>query len=530
MTLRTVAIFLALAILALYYSSGILYLHWSDSSGYLAQALSLLDAAPYVGHGGRNIGYPLFLALPLMSATPALAIILLQGAVVMAAYCLIHHHVLRAATCLVGNAATNQSGLRAWLPLLLVATASYGALHVLAMSLLAEVLFAVLALGAVLATSWFVLKDHRTRYLHLHAVGAMVAAALPLLVKPHWLIAACGLEVAIGLRLATLLRRPETTGPAMMVRFVVMPVVALAVMSAVTWPDRWAGSGSASEYRALFGPRTIFCNHLHLILDTAKASPDFRLHSDPSFEALLLDRMEQLRKSHKSGWKRLGFNGDLCTYDQQLHGLIAGRLPGLEARRAFYLGSVLNASLANPLPFAGKVLRQLWYGLTTPFEKFAPHFTYNQFRGVFQESAKRHGLADDFLTGTRKSGAAGPFASKQIMKTTVGGRLVHGLLAIFFTGGAVVYVGLVLASILLPPRLWSRWSAERRRVFLAFLGVPLVAIFGHHLLVALTHSFDVWRYGFNLFFVNIVFAVSAALFWHRELKFRGGRCTNIARP
>ena len=41
-------------------------------------------------------------------------------------------------------------------------------------------------------------------------------------------------------------------------------------------------------------------------------------------------------------------------------------------------------------------------------------------------------------------------------------------------------------------------------------------ILAHHALVGLSHTFDIRRYAFNLFFVNLAFVASASLFWLDE--------------
>lgn len=504
-----------MAQLAIYYADGPAFLLWSDSVGYLEQALSILKSDNYVRAAGRSVGYPLVLAGVLAIEFKAAAIFAAQALIVVAAYAIMFGFLSSVAPRLRLGQGPGGSHFKWQLALFMSATTLYGALHILIASLLPEIVFAFLALLGVLSVSLVVLSQPGHRRLWPLALAAAILACLPLLVKPHWLFAAPLLIAIIAVRVAIAAKRsrPGISGYG---AAVLASAMIFAIGWAVTAPDRYLARTAAGPGDQLFGAKTVFCNHLHLTLAALARNPRLRLHRDGAPARQLRAHMEEMRARHKSGWRRLGFNGDLCTYDPKFDSLTARLFPAPADRSSFFLATTARAALSDPLPFAHKVLLQLWYGLVTPFEKFTPHYRLSLFDGAHRAVAKRLRVGGDFFSGLRLTGEAGPFASKQFMKKTLAGRLGQGAIAAFFTLAGVIYAVMVVISLIAPVWRWRRWTPERQRTFAALLGVPIAAIAAHHLLVALSHSFDIWRYGFNLFFVNVAFLVCSWLFWRNE--------------
>jgi hypothetical protein len=512
--LRITTIAVVVLIAWIYHGGGIHFLVWPDSLGYLDQALSIASPQGYQRAAGRSVGYPLFLLAPLSVKSSALAIFALQTLLVLVAYRLLYLHVVSATTTLAPTQHTPRNALIALLPLLLAITASYSALQVFMLSLLPEILFVTLAFGAVLAVSRFAVGEPGQPHIWLRAAGAAAAATLPILVKPHWMFAAPVLVLIVAAKLAALTWRSHASRLGSTARLGAALVLPLTIYGAVGLPERYLSANFNPE-AALFGPRVLFCNHVHMIRDAWSRAPQLTAHSDPAIDTAIKEGVGELLARDANPWKVLGVNGDLCFYDPHFQGLVGRLLPAVDAQRAFYLNAYTAAVWADPVRFALSFLRQMVLGLEIPFHRFAFHVSFPN-----APSAE-----PSFLWGTTQAGDAGPLASKATMKTTLPGLAVLALLAIIFNALLVIYLALFALSVLLAPWLWCTWPAGRQRAFLAYVSVPIAAILSHNALVAVAHSFDIWRYAFNLFFVNLGFMTTAALFWLEEVgsRRRGAR-------
>jgi hypothetical protein len=287
--------------------------------------------------------------------------------------------------------------------------------------------------------------------------------------------------------------------------------LALGAAALTILPDRIVAQRYSPREHALFGPRTAFCNHAHLIAATLARRPDLMLQEDPQFERRLRAMLDGLVAGHKSGWKLLGYNGDLCTYSRELTALLDQRFPDFRDEGRFLLSSLAKAALSDPLPYARKVLFQLVLGVATAFDRFAIRTR----TGI--DPSQRTIIANypppTFFAGTEDAEEVGPLGSKAAMKGTTVGRIVQALLAVIFFPAGIALAASVLAALLLPWWRWRMWNADDRRAFALFLALPLGVLIAHHLLIALVHTFDVWRYSFNMFFVNLFFMGASVLFW-----------------
>lgn len=490
-------------VIALYHAGGLHFLFWADSHGYLVQAESLFGADTYQRPSARNVGYPLFLSGVLSLSHTALALILAQVLLVVLAYTLLYRHICRAMSDLSPNEAAAGMRLRAWMTWVLVATTSYSALHVFMLSLLPEILFAVLALLAVVAVSWLLLRPPGET-VWWPATLAACAATLPALVKPHWLLAALVLVAVVAAQLALSQLRSQPRQSTLIVRAALAGLVPFAVLAAVLAPDRYLASMAPKA--ELFGPRTLFCNHLHFIEDALEGKRSWQLVADPNREARLKAAARKVLATQGKPWRYLGFNGDHCMYNQDFLDTVAAELPDQTAERAFYMAGFKAAVLGDPIRFGGKVLRQIVLGIEQSFAKSSFHLA----------SPAEPSNAAAFLVGTSRDGEAGPLRSKARMKQTPLGLLVMALLALVFAVLTVVFAGLLLLSLLAAPLRFRDWTSERQRHFAAYVGVPLLAVVAHHMLIGIAHSFDIWRYAFGVFFVSIGFVLTAGLFWRGE--------------
>lgn len=509
---RIAAVAMIAAMLAIYYWNGLVFQYWPDSGGYLVQGMGLAGLMPFSRPVDRNVGYPALVALALLTPRPALALVVMQAALVATAFAAIYVALRRWVLPRL-ELATPQRSLAGAIVLTGLAAASlYSVIHVQIAALLTEILFASLALLAVLATVWLVLPERVSRRPWLETACVALVAGLPAVVKPHWQFAGPLLALIAG---GWLWRRTSGTksgAGASLVRLVAAIVLPLAIVLAAIAADRAIGARFSPREQALFGPRTAFCNHAHLVLATMTRRSNLQLQQgDAAFEAAFKAELQSQVASHNGGWTLLGFNGDLCTYSNALSALLDRRFPEPGEQAWFLVASLARAALADPLPYAMKVLRQMAAGFLTAFPRFAIHTPpgvegYRQAEAVYK-------LPRDFTRGVQLVAEHGPLPSRQLLRGTWPGRLVHLSLAIVFFGFAGLLVTLVLLSVAVPVWRWQWWTAEVRNLYLAFVVLPLFALLAHHVLIALVHSFDIWRYGFNVYFVNLFFIGAAALFW-----------------
>lgn len=521
--LAAVALFL---VVALYYAHGLSFQIWPDSDGYLAQALGLLGQTPYARPGDRTVGYPLLVAAALATPRPALVLVVAQAALAVAGFAAVCRALTRLA---VPRFDLSEAERRLAGPIIVAALSSaglYSVVHVQIAALLTEILFAVLVLAALLAVVWLVLPGRVARWPWIETAVAAGLATLPLLVKPHWLFAAPVLVLVAALWLGLCAGPPGLCAAKRGLRTAAALALAIATAALVTLPDRMLTERFSAREHAIFGAKTAFCNHAHMIMAALNRHPEVTLGHDPLFENAIRSHLAELVSTHTGGWRLLGFNGDRCFYNEKFTALLDARFPAGESQRRFLLGSLARAWAADPLPFLANVVAQIAAGFHTAFGRFAVHARpgLETYRAV---TARWH-LPDEFASGVTVTAELGPLDTKARLDGTMVGRLTQALLAILFFSATAVLIALALASAILPWRLWRHWPGPVRRNFVALVALPLGVLLAHHALIALVHTFDVWRYGFNMIFVNLFFMGTAALFWWSDWqRRRAGRSGSV---
>jgi hypothetical protein len=517
---RAAAAAILLAMLALYYSGGLRFQAWGDSGGYLGQALGIVGGLPYARPSGRSLGYPALVAAALTTPAPLLALVLAQLAITGLSLAGLYLALTRWLVPALSPRQEVQGKTRNVALIGIALVSLYSPLHVHAGALLSESLFAALALAAVLATVWFARLEPGTARPRLKAAAVAVVIGLDLLVKPHWLLAAAtlGLVVAAQLWRLTPSAGSAPTPLSRLGRALAALAVPLAAILIVALPDRLLAARYGTSDDVLFGPRTAFCNHAHMIDATLRRRPSLVLQEDARFEAALRQYLADVQQRPGGRWIRLGFDGDKCSYDPQLSRLLDARFPVPEAQARFLLRSVARAALADPLPYLAKVAHQVVLGFTLAFEKFAVH-THPELATLDRIRAS-YGLGPELARGVMVAPSIGPLQSRTLLKETWYGLAVQAVLAVVFFGLTGLLCGLALLMIAAALARYRRWPADVRRSFATYIGIPLAALLSHHALVALTHSFDIWRYAFNMFYVNLLLIAAAALFALRHLRRR----------
>jgi hypothetical protein len=509
--LRIVAASALAFALWIYYSHGLSIQIWPDSFSYLTQAQGIAGLAPYARPSDRNAGYPALVALALLTPRPAFTLVLLQALIAIGGLFAVHRTLTRGVLPRCGIAPARH---QAWKLSIQAATALaglYSGLHVHVAAVLTETLFAGAALLAVLATIWLVRPDRVSRWPWVEAPVVAAIGAVPLLVKPHWLLAAAGLAMLSGVWLWRATVRPAAPVVAKLLQLVLALGLAAGAAFLTILPDRLLAQRYSPRDHALFGPRTAFCNHAHLIMATLARRPSLALQDDPVFERRLRSQVDALVASHTKGWRLLGFNGDLCAYSSAFSALIDERYPDARDGGRFLIGALARAALSDPLPYMRMVLVQSAHGFLSAFDRFAIRTR----TGI--DTREKGSITNypppEFFTSVRDAEEVGPLGSSVAMKETTLGRTVQIVLAVIFFTAGLALIASVLAAFVLPWWRWRRWSPDERQVFLVFIALPLGVLLAHHLLIALIHTFDVWRYGFNMYFVNLLFMGASALFW-----------------
>ncbi|MDX2159473.1 MAG: hypothetical protein SFW09_23450 [Hyphomicrobiaceae bacterium] len=511
--LKSLALLTLVLMLAVYYGRGLSFQMWSDSSNYLVQAQGLAGLAPHARPDDHAFGYPVLVAMALLTPRPALTLVLLQAAIAIAAFAGCYKALVALVLPHVGLPPERLGAARACVLAGLAAATLYSPVHVLVAALLSDVLLAALALAAVVAIVWLVLPGRRTYMPWLEAVSAAAIAAVPALVEPEWYLPAAALAGAAGFWLAHRLAREPAGATSRRGLLLVAPALLLPLAAAwlVTLPDRMASERSDEPANAFLAARMTFCNHAHLVHATLERHPDITLQDDPVFERALKKKLAALVARHGGDWPLLGFNGDNCTYDPTVISLLARRFPEPEEQRRFLLASLSRAALADPLPFGGKVAAQIGYGFGTAFSRFAMHGRPGHW--VYRVAEGAVGLPDSFHAGIGVAAEVGPLGTRHLLDTTPSGRLVLPVLTVLFHGAAGLLALLAIVSTLVPPLRWRTWDSTTRQRFAAFVAAPLAVLTAHHAGIALQSTFDVWRHGFDVYFVNLLFMGSAMLFW-----------------
>ncbi|MGI3903990.1 MAG: hypothetical protein ACRYGP_06680 [Janthinobacterium lividum] len=324
------------------------------------------------------------------------------------------------------------------------------------------------------------------------SIGAMAASYLSIMVKPHTLLtlALCiGGFVVIALRDYRGFRSPG--------------VLAACVMSAVLVGVVHQGDVVVTPPDSDFGPKTILCNHLDVVL------PAFRVSTPERARVAAL--MHEVLAA-PSNWTLVGYDGDRCVYNAAMSESVAAAARSEGLSPAAWEGrEFLHAVVARPVAYARDVLRQFRFYLTHPVEdidsrqrsimpddvwaNFAP------FMGHIQMSR------DDFL---HEIGNWMPTAYPRL--TAIGKTLLRGMATTF---APVTLGGTVLALIAL---LVLRGSADLRleAVTLAIAAFTLAFV----ATTVLSHTFDVRRYltdilPFSLLWwiVSSVYLVHALALW-----------------
>src|SRR6516225_9380828 len=282
---------------------------WGDTPSFVESAFRTLEAGRPTVAGGRDPGYPAFLAVTFAFGGGLETVVRMQQAAWV---------VLIVALAATAQAATrNAAGL---VPIIFVAT--YPGLLLFRNVLTAELLFAVFL---NLAVAGLLFATCVGKAAGCYAVAtSILCAALAVCFRSQGALVAIA-AVLVGARLAW----PDT--PA---RLAVMAVSVAAALALLATGSRFAASNS-DQASAVFVPKTLFCNHLNIVLASEAARGEIASVAGDRNEATMA-RLAADYAAEPGRWPVLGFFGDTCLFDTALDRDIPGDTGNVVGAAAAY--------------------------------------------------------------------------------------------------------------------------------------------------------------------------------------------------
>ena len=424
---------------------------WGDTPPFLESAFRTLEAGRPTVAGGRDPGYPAFLAVTFAFGGGLGTVVRLQQAA---------WAVLMIALAATAQVTTRNAG--GLLPIILVAT--YPGLQLFRHVLTADLFFAVFlnlaAAGLLVATC--VGKMARC--------GAVAAAVLCAA------LAACfrsqgALVPIVAVLVGVCLVRPDT--PARLAAIAVPIAAALALLAA---GSRFSASDS-DQASIVFVSKTLFCNHLNIELASDAARREIASATGNHTEATMA-RLAADFAAEPDRWPVLGFFGDACLFDTALDRDFAGDTGNTVAAAAAYRRIFLAALRDRPLAYLGKFVRQMAYGTFLAW----PPYGLDAAIPVSTDDVPH---VSDIMT---RHGRAAQAIDLQ------GGPVRMGLLSDLPAPSDYLYRTLS-AIFVIAVIFWMVTAVWRRRpVFSARAGIVIVMWTASIVPAAAAHTLDIWRY------------------------------------
>ena len=427
---------------------------WGDTPLFVESALRTLEAGRPTVAGGRDPGYPAFLAVTFAFGGDLGTVVRLQQAAWV---------VLMLALAATAQAATRNAG--GLVPIILVAT--YPGLLLFRNVLTAELLFAVflnLAVAGLLVATC-VGKTARC----CAVAASILCAALAACVRSQGVLVAIA-AVLLGAHLA----RPYTS-----VRLTVIAASVAAALALLAAGSRF-GASYSDQASTVFVPKTLFCNHLNIVLASDAARHEIVSAAGDHADATLA-RLAADFAAEPGRWPVLGFFGDACLFDTALDRDVAddtGNAVNAVGAAAAYRRIFLAAVRDRPLAYAGKFVRQMAYGASVAWPPYG-------LEPVISVSTDDVPHVSDIMT--RHGRAAQPIDLQ-------GGPVRTGLLSDLPGISACLYRALSIAFVI-AVIFWTVTAVRRRRPAFSTRAGIVIAMWAASIMTAAgAHTLDVWRY------------------------------------
>ena len=306
---------------------------WGDSPPFLESALRTLETRRPVVVGGRDAGYPEFLA-----ANFALGGDLVSSVVVQMGLWLVLIVALAATVRILTG--------RAYALLPIIVLAMYPGLLIYRNVIAAEMLYAAFLGFAAIALLFGLAAGALTRCV-MTCIGLQCAAA-----------AACcksqGFAVLVVAGVVALLAN-RSSGILRQVALILACVLAVGIVATASR----IGASSSDDASRLFVPKTLFCNHADIILASEPARALIEKAAGAN-GGRMLARLASDMQLRPEAWPILGFFGDQCLFDPVLDQYLSAG--GAQHARKVYLAAFARGILDRPLLYLRKLGRQFYYG------------------------------------------------------------------------------------------------------------------------------------------------------------------------
>ena len=424
---------------------------WGDTPSFVESALRTLDAGRPTVAGGRDPGYPAFLAVTFAFGGGLETLVRLQQAAWV---------VLMLVLAATAQTTTRNAG--GLVPIILVAT--YPGLLLFRNVLTAELLFAVFL---NLAMAGLIVATCVGKTARCCAVAASVlCAALAACFRSQGLLVPIA-SVLVGARLA----RPDTSA-----RLAVIAVSVTAALALLAAGSRF-GASDSDQASVVFVPKTLFCNHLNIVLASDAARREIVSAAGDRADATMA-RLGADLAAEPGRWPVLGFFGDACLFDTALDRDVADGTGNAVGAATAYWRIFLTAVRDRPLAYAGKFVRQMAYGASVAWPPYG-------LDPVIPVSTDDVPHVSDIMM--RHGRAAQPIDLQ-------GGPVRIGLLSDLPGISAYLFRALSTAFVI-AVIFWTVTAVRRRRPrFLMRAGIVIVMWAASIVTAAGAHTLDVWRY------------------------------------
>ena len=316
---------------------------WGDTPSFVESALQTLEAARPTVAGGRDPGYPAFLAVTFALGGDLRTVVWLQQAAWV---------VLMLALAATAQAATRNAA--ALVPIILVTI--YPGLLLLRNVITADLLFAVflnLAMAGLLVATCI------GKAARCYAVAASVLCAA---------LAACFRSQGILVPIAAIVVGAHLARPETFARRAVLAVSVVAALALLAAGSRF-GASDSDRASVVFLPKTLFCNHLNIVLASDAARREIVSAAGDRAGATMA-RLAADFAAEPGHWRVLGFFGDACLFDTALDRNVTDGTGNAAGAAAAYRRIFLAAVRDRPLSYASKFVRQMAYGLSVAWPRY----------------------------------------------------------------------------------------------------------------------------------------------------------------
>ncbi len=316
---------------------------WGDTPSFVESALRTLEAGTPSVAGGRDPGYPALLAAIFAFGGDLATVVRLQQTAWTA--------LMLALAATVHMTMRNAAGL---VPMILVAT--YPGLLLLRNVLTADLFFAVflnLAVAGLLCATC----SNQTARCWAVASAILCASVAACLRSQGLLLPIAAVMVGIGVA------RPDTSARRAVI------AVSIAASLALLAAGSRLGASNSDEASAVFVPKTLFCNHLNVVLASDAARREIVSTVGNRADAVMA-RLAADLSAQPGRWPVLGFFGDACLLDTALDRQFSENAGKNIGAAAAYRRIFLAAVRDRPLDYAGKVLRQIAYALSVAWPAY----------------------------------------------------------------------------------------------------------------------------------------------------------------